>query len=309
MSIRITAVYLFVIALSVYAWKDWFKSLCGLILLMAVIEYPDMPHNMFGIQGLNLWNVLFGGIFVAWTANRHRQGLVWDMPRHVSLLLLMYLGVVLTGVLRAALDPGSNSGYALKDLISEEMINTVKWVLPAILLFDGCRTRKQVFMAVVCLLVMYFLFAVQVIKWMPLTAITDSDVMDRSRLKLGKEIGYHCTDVSVMLAGASWAILATLPLVQKKMGRLLMFITACVVAFGMALTGGRGGYVAWGATGLVLCLLKWRKALLLAPVLVLLLPILVPGATARMLEGFGQTDVAVIERLLCAKWMKFGALV
>jgi hypothetical protein len=35
MSIRITALYIVVTGLSIHAWKDWFKSLCGLILLMA----------------------------------------------------------------------------------------------------------------------------------------------------------------------------------------------------------------------------------------------------------------------------------
>jgi O-antigen ligase len=67
---------------------------------------------------------------------------------------------------------------------------------------------------------------------------------------------------------------------------------AGIIAFGQALTGGRAGYVAWGATGLALCLLKWRKQLLLAPVLLILLPILLPGATARMMYGFGKTDAS-----------------
>ena len=62
MSIRITALYIFVTFLAIYAWKDWFKSLCGLILLMAVIEHPDMPKTVLGIQGLNPWNVLFAMI-------------------------------------------------------------------------------------------------------------------------------------------------------------------------------------------------------------------------------------------------------
>jgi len=70
MGIRLTALYIFVAILLVYAWKDWFKSLCGLILLMAVIEHEDMPKSMFGTQGLNVWNVLFFGIFPAWLAVR-----------------------------------------------------------------------------------------------------------------------------------------------------------------------------------------------------------------------------------------------
>ena len=48
---RVYALYLLVACLSLYAYRDWFKSLCGLILLMAVIEHSDMPKSIMGIQG------------------------------------------------------------------------------------------------------------------------------------------------------------------------------------------------------------------------------------------------------------------
>ena len=98
MSIRHLALYILVAGLSIYAWKDWFKSLCGLVLLMAIMEHEDMPRTMFGIQGLNMWNVLFGIILLAWISLRHSQGLRWDMPGGISILLLMYLGVIVIGV-------------------------------------------------------------------------------------------------------------------------------------------------------------------------------------------------------------------
>lgn len=292
MSIRITALYVLIVSLSVYAWKDWLKSLCGLIVLMAVIEHPDMPKSIFGIQGLNPWNVLFATIILAWAVSRHREGLRWDMPRHIAVLLLLYVGIILIGVLRAVFDRSYIEEYPLTSLISEELVNTIKWILPAILLFDGCRTRKQVIMALVCLLLMYFLFAVQVVKWMPPeAAISDSGIMDRARTKLGKEVGYSAADLSVMLGGACWGFIAALQLIHKKCCRIALLMAAGVVSFGQALTGGRGGYIAWGATGLVLCLIKWRKYLLLAPMAVMVLPAIFPGAAARMLEGFGQTSV------------------
>jgi O-antigen ligase len=292
MSIRITALYIFVTILLVYAWKDWFKSLCGLILLMAVIEHEDMPKSMFGITGLNMWNILFLGIFLAWIASRRREGLMWDMPRHISMLLLMYLGVILVGFLRAVLDRSHIEGYPFKSLVSEELINTIKWVLPGLLLFDGCRTRRRLIMALVCLLAMYFLIAIQVVRHMPATSVLRAgSEIDRARRHI-MDIGYNACDMSAMLAGVSWGFLATLPLVRKKKYRVPILSAAGVVAFGQALTGGRAGYLAWGATGLVLCLLKWRKYLILAPVVVMLLPIVLPGAVDRMLEGFGQTDVA-----------------
>ena len=70
--IRHLAVYIFVAILLVYAWKDWFKSLCGLILLTAVMGRQDFPESIGGIQGLNLWNILFANVFLAWlTAPSH----------------------------------------------------------------------------------------------------------------------------------------------------------------------------------------------------------------------------------------------
>ena len=70
---RVYALYIVVAFLVIYAWKDWFKCLCALILMMAVMEHEDMPKSMFGIQGFNMWNVLFMGVFVAWLASRRRE--------------------------------------------------------------------------------------------------------------------------------------------------------------------------------------------------------------------------------------------
>jgi O-antigen ligase len=139
---------------------------------------------------------------------------------------------------------------------------------------------------------MYFLIAVQVVSRMPLQAAISENVIYQNNQKLMYAPGYCATDVSVMLAGASWGILAVLPLVRKKKYQLMVFAAAGTVAFGQALTGGRGGYMAWGGVGLLLCLLKWRKYLIIAPVVAILLPVLLPGATGRILEGFGRVDVA-----------------
>jgi O-antigen ligase len=292
MSIRVTVLYLLVAGLSAYAWKDWFKSLCGLILMMAIFEHEDMPKMMFGIQGLNMWNVLFVVIVLAWAVSRRREGLIWDMPRPVGVLLLIYLGVIVIGVLRAVGDRSYIQDYPLKNLISEELINTVKWALPALLLFDGCRTRRRTMWALACILIVYLLVAVQVGRFMPPgAAFGDADLLNRLRIRLGRYIGYSACDISAMLAGASWAILAALPLIRQRKYRMMGLLSAGAVVYGQALTGGRAGFLAWGATGLILSLLKWRKYLLLAPVVVLVLPVVFPAATARMFSGFGETDV------------------
>jgi O-antigen ligase len=292
MSIRVLALYLVVAGLAAYAWKDWFKSLCGLLLLMAIIRHEDMPTSVLGIQGLNPWNLLFVAIFLSWALSRRREGLRWDMPRYLTVLLLMYLGVIVIGFLWAAFDRSHIEYYPLGSLLSEELINTVKWVLPGVLLFDGCRTRRRVVVALICLLVMYLLVSVQVARFMPAAAaFGNGDVLNRNRVALGRYIGYTACPISAMLAGASWGIMATLPLVRGNKRRVVVLAAAGVVAYGQALTGGRAGYLAWGAIGLLLCLLKWRRYLILAPVVVIALPIILPGPTARMLSGFGQTDI------------------
>jgi hypothetical protein len=328
MSLRITAAYLFVAVLSAYAWKDWFKSVCGLVVMMAVMEHEDMPRTMFGVQGLNLWNVLFTMILIAWAATRHRDGCRWDLPRHFGLVLLMYVGVIVIGFLRAAFDHAHLEGYPLKYLVSEELVNTIKWILPGLLLFDGCRTRKRLLTAMVCLLVLYLLITIQVIQRLPPSSVlAASGEIDRTR-RACADMGYTACDMSTLLAGVFWGIMAVLQVIRKKSRRVAVLVMAIMVFYAQALTGGRSGYVAWGATGLVLCLLKWRKRLLLAPVVLILVPLVLPGAAARMFEGFGKTNVAgdvvvddysltsgrtliwpyVIEKIDQSPWVGYGRL-
>ncbi|HEX5633875.1 MAG TPA: hypothetical protein VFX50_11640, partial [Gemmatimonadales bacterium] len=90
--IRLSALAIYVMAAALYAWKDWYKSLCALILLMAVVEHPDMPKSILGIQGLNPWNLLLLVVVAAWLKGRRDEHLTWDLPRHITVLLVLYLG-------------------------------------------------------------------------------------------------------------------------------------------------------------------------------------------------------------------------
>jgi O-antigen ligase len=146
-------------------------------------------------------------------------------------------------------------------------------------------------MVLVCLLAMYFLIGVQVARRIPASSILSGDTIEIARNKCS-DIGYSAVDTSVFLAGAFWSMIASLPLLSKKKHKVILLAAAGLILFSQALTGGRAGYVAWGATGFILCLLKWRKYLLLAPVVVILLPILMPGAVERMFAGFGIIDVS-----------------
>lgn len=305
--IRITLLTTIVAFLAVYAWRHWYRSLCGLILLMAVMEHPDMPQSVFGIQGLNLWNILFAVVVIAWALNRRSEGLVWDMPRKVNVLLLLYLAVIIVGFLRMLADREGLVEYALlrgawppsqMTLWSDYFINTIKWAVPGLLLFDGCRSRDRLILALACILGVYFLLAVQVIKWMPLTAaITGGDLDARSAKILVNEIGYHRVNLSMMLAGASWAILSTRPLAKRGRDHLLIVACSLVVFFAQALTAGRAGYITWAAIGVALCVLRWRKYLVLAPLAATVVLVFVPGAMERMARGFDATSRDTSPRL------------
>jgi hypothetical protein len=113
--IRLTLLWLMVAGLAAYAWRDWFKSLCGLVLLMAVMQHPDMPKSLLGIQGLNLWNILMLNVVLAWATARRAEGLRWDLPRPLNVMLLLYLVVVVVGFARM---------WMVRDRLAEEEITT-----------------------------------------------------------------------------------------------------------------------------------------------------------------------------------------
>jgi O-antigen ligase len=284
--IRVLLLVAYVFGFAVYSVRDWYLSLCGLVALMAVIEHPDMPKTLLGVQGLNPWNLLFLVVVVGWLTSRRRERLHWDMPRSVNFLLLAYLGVVLVGFLRLMADRArlpESTAY----LVSEYLVNTVKWVGPGLLLFDGCRSRRRFLLGLGAIAVIYVGLAVQVIKWMPAGTIVSGEALTARSLKiLANEVGYHRVNLSVMLAGASWAILSARELARGLWGRSAIGLTALAVVYAQALTGGRAGYGTWIAVGLVVGAVRWRLYLLALPLVLTAVLALVPAVRERMLQGF-----------------------
>lgn len=284
--------------LAVYAFRDWYKSLCGLILLMAVIEHPDMPKSIMGIQGLNPWNLLLVIVVVAWFLQRENEGLTWDMPRKVTVLLILYFLVVLTSFGRMMADHVSvdELAFAMQGeipsaaaLVSEHLVNSFKWVVPALLLFDGCRNPERFLLGIFCVMGVYFLLSLQVIKWMPIQSVLSGEGLTERSLKiLLNEVGYHRVNLSMMLAGASWAVFSSRYLVQTGSIRAVLLAASLVVVFAQALSGGRTGYGAWVMIGLFMGIFRWRRYLLLVPFVVIAVVFFVPGVYERMTQGFSS---------------------
>lgn len=289
--IRLTALWLLISFLVVYAWRDWYKAACGLVCVMAVVEHPDMPKTLFGIQGLSPWNIALLSVVLAWLVARKNEGLRWDLPKWLTVMMVMYGGVIVISFLRLLVDVlRQYEGVSILSLTSEYLVNTLKWVIPGIMVYDGCRNEARLKIATWSILVVYVLLAVQVIRWMYPFATAGGDELQRMSLRiLPKEVGYHRVNLSAMFAGAAWALVAARALLPKGMfWTAAAYGASVMVLVAQALTGGRTGYATWALLGLVLASLRWRKQVLLAPVVALAIATLVPGAVERMTQGFTE---------------------
>ena len=299
--IRLTLLSMFIAGICVYAWRDWYKAVCGLVLLMAVVEHPDMPKSMLGIQGLNPWNIALALIAIPWLIHRGREGLKWDMPRHIVWLLVIYFSFIVLSFTRMVFDLGGMIEWArlnymeepsFLSLFSEHIINCLKWVVPALLLYDGARDEARVKFGMWAVLGVYFLLALQVIRWMPFEVLSSGMELEERSLKiLLSEVGYHRVNMSMLLAGAFWAVMASRAVAANKLASWGLLGAAMAIMLGQALTGGRAGYVTWGAVGFVLAVLRWRRYLLIGPVFVLIVLSIVPSARDRLMEGFTADTV------------------
>lgn len=273
-----------------YAWKDWFPSVAGLVMMTVVLPHPEMPREVLGIRGLNVWNLILLCLVPAWLAGRRREGLRWDLPPLAWVLLAVYVLVMMVSVVRLALDPGPVA-LSGNELLGEYVINPLKYLFPALLVFDGARTRPRMLVAFGGILAIYLFLSLLVIREMPLSELVGGQSLSVAALReLGPETGFHRNAISVMLAGASWALLAVRPLLMSRWASLALFGMAGLVLFAQALTAGRGGYLAFLGIGVVLGLLRWRGTLLLFAVAVALVLMAVPAVRERALFGISTPD-------------------
>jgi len=282
--VRVYLAYLMALGLAGYAWRDWFPAAAGLVLLMAGINHPDMPHSILGVPGLNLWNAVALVALPAWLVGRRRERLSWDLPPLAALGLAVYVIIICVGNARLVAQPGPVVLDA--DSVGEYIVNPLKYLLPALMIYDGARTRRRFSLAVLVVLAVYVALALLVFKWMPLSeAGSGGELTSRGLRRLAQETGFHKNSLAVMLAGACWAVLAARCLVRSRLVSLSLACLAGLVTLAMALTGGRGGYLAWVAVGLAMCLVRWRALLVIGPLAVAGLVTVAPGVAQRALEG------------------------
>lgn len=290
MSIRIVIIALLCVFFCIYAWRNCFVSVCASVVLMAIMQHPDVIADLKsigGIQGLNIWNILIANVFLAWRWQRRISGFAWDLPTGLQLMFFLYAAAMVVSVGRLLVDPTGAPETQFLSNFSEYVINCFKWFIPGIILYDLCRTRRRVEIALVCIVALYFLLAVQVIKHVPLQyAISDSFNTKAYKL-VQNSVGYNRVTLSMMLGGASWAALGLLALARTKKQRWIICGVALAIAAGQSLTGGRSGYFSWAVVGTILCIARWRKFLPLIPLAVIAIFTFLPGVRDRLLMGIG----------------------
>ena len=299
--IRITLLTLLIAYLSVYAWKDWFRAACWLVLLMAIFQHPDMPKSIAGIPGLNHWNFLFFNTVLSWLSNRKKEKLTWEMPKIINTLFFIYGFFILISVTRYLYDRsgliefynaiGGEHPRVISE-INEYLINCFKWVFPGMIIFDGCRNRKQYNFAVGALALMFILLALQVIKSMKLGSLAmGGDELQHKAIKtLTNSVGFHRVNLSMMMSGAFWVVFCLKEFVSSKHYWLIILPSCFIIFLAMALTGGRTGYGTWAVIGFFYCLFKWRKYILLVPLIYITVITFAPSSVERLSFGFSSEE-------------------
>ena len=290
-----------IFALALYAWRDWFISLCGLIVLSALMGHPDMPTAVLGIPGLNPWNFLFICILIPWFANRRMHPKRGDLPPWVSRLFGLYLVVVVVAYLRAVADVRSFTTNREPDGILEDFssltidyfINSLKYIAPAVLLYDGLRSRKRFYQGLIASLMLSVLMSASILRAIPLTSLGESGKREhRQRMRIGKQVGFHANSAARICVAGFWGTLAIWGLSKRKWHRISILGAAALPFLGMALCKSRAGYIAFAGVGVIYAVFLWRYLLIALPVGVVVVFTVFPGIPERLMEGFGIIDPA-----------------
>ena len=285
--IRLTLLAVFVLFLCVYAWRDWFVALCGLILMTVVSQHPDMPHGVLGIPGLNPWNLVLFVVVVAYIVNRPPRE--QRSSRAVSWLFAAYCLMQIVGFFRVLPDADllASRGYSQQYIWNELLINPLKYLLVGYLIYDGTRTRKRLLICVLTILIFCLMHALLIYKGMKATIFL-GDYQDARRL-MPKLIGLHPIDLAGLLNMGFWSCIVAASFWHKKW-RWAAIISAALILPTLIGCQSRAAYAAFIMVGLALGLVRWRRMLLIVPVLIIVAIIVFPQIVERLTYGFDTSQ-------------------
>jgi len=294
--LRYTLLWLYVAFAAGTSFRNWFLSLCLTYPLIAVIERPDMPREMFGIAGLNPYNIIMLFLLAGWLIQKKSENLRWNMPTNINRLFILYLIIITISFIRMTADlhsfrvyPMYNlQGSTVASLFKSDFLNSLKYLIPGLLLLHGINSRERTRQAAWAVLLFGLLLSLQVIMKMMPALLGADDLATRALRVLDRDIGYHRVNIAAITAGFSWAFFSLISTSKSKLEKLYANFGFAICTLAMALSGGRAGMLAWLGCGLFLALIRWRKLLIIGPLVGILALAAIPGLQDRLEEGFTE---------------------
>ena len=279
-----------------YALKNWYRALCLLIPLLAVIERPDMPRSLFDIPGANLYNLSLFFVLAGWFFQRKVEP-ASELPKKLMLLVSFYLLLSLFAFVRMLLD--MDGIYALRDhlnipypttrsVVIDYLLDPIKSIIPGFLIASISLSTQNARLMMYAIFGMGVLLALEVIKVMLPALIGVDDLSTRALRVIDRDVGYHrvaTATILSMMASGLFGLIIVLNSKKEKFVALILFLTC---TFALALTGGRAGMLGWAAACVFLAIFRYKKVLIVAPFIFALLIPIVPGLQERIFEGFNE---------------------
>ena len=149
--IRMTILYSIIALLCLYSFRNWCKALCALILMVAFVKHPDIPKSPMGIQGLSVWNIVLVFVCIGCALKWKEEGLKWDMPRNVTMMVSLFVGMFVIAYARFIVDLEGMEEYnriarknmdSILGLTSEHLINRSSGLLPRFCCSSGVTPKN-----------------------------------------------------------------------------------------------------------------------------------------------------------------------
>lgn len=297
---RAYVMYALIFATMAVSTRRWIVGLCGLIVLTALSQHHDMPRSFMRITGLSPNNILLAWVVLMFAMQwRSIPAARRALPVPAVALAVLYVLFIGVAYFQGVIDLGSLQGpkattglETIPGFTVEFLINPLKVLLPAGLLYLGLRTKKEYWMVLAALCIMALLLAYVMQRSIPLSGLFDKSAFMKLRHRIPKQTGLHANALVLIMLQATWAMALFLRLnvrMRYKLGAL-----GCMGMFAVSFVQcqSRGGFLAFVVTGIVLGAVCWKKLLVALPVLMVLAAATIPTIRARVMTGIGVQDIS-----------------
>jgi O-antigen ligase len=284
-----------------------------LIVLMPLSRSAMFPHAMFGVTGLNPVNLLLAGTLGACVLQGLGSGVLRGfVPRPLAWLYLAPLaaaaalgvrrvGEIVPGFYEYGLIQFHDAAGYLRDMLFKPLLLVVFALLVAVAARRSARPEALLVPACLSVWVMGAL----VLGFVVLSGAGLGQLATSGARAFLSPLGIHANDLGRLYVSAYALLLFTWAASAPGSPRALLFATMGLTVLALVLTFSRGALLGFMVVNVLF--LAWRrsgKVLLVAALLALAAPLLVPEAVVERLGmGFGDGANAVSAGRLDGLWL------